>query len=280
MLRSFFALFLVLCLTFSVYAKSDAFSFVVIGDTRPDKFIQSQKAFYEHIDNINNINPDFVINVGDLIYGYTSDTSKIYRMWENYEKDIAKIKPPYWHVVGNHDVWNLQSKAIWDNKFGAEWYTKEHKNCFFIMLSSEDVSEKIGMIVGKQKEWLADQLEKGKKYDHVFISMHKPLWDEVNTNWNNEIHPMLKAAGNVRAVFVGHWHTYAFYPEKDGIKYIVTGGGGARLDGTEWDGGFYHFLKVDVTVNDIKVKVHKGNQIVDENIVSIETIRHSEDWRK
>ena len=61
---------------------------------------------------------------------------------------------------------------------------------------------------------------------------------------------------NVTCVFEGHEHLYN-RQERDGVVYVITGGGGAPLYANELKGGFYHYLRVDVTATGYTVAVKR-----------------------
>jgi hypothetical protein len=96
--------------------------------------------------------------------------------------------------------------------------------------------------------------------------MHFPVWipgrfaSDTYDFWQAELQPLFKASG-VRAVFGGHFHTYGPTHEIDGIKYFITGGGGAELRPFYVKaGGAHHFLKMNITGNtfDLRVVTERG----------------------
>src|SRR5512137_2293157 len=68
----------------------------------------------------------------------------------------------------------------------------------------------------------------------VFVFMHFPVWEPERVkpaaydSWRQTLHPLFRAS-RVRAVFGGHYHAYGPSREFDGIRYFITGGGGAEL---------------------------------------------------
>ena len=58
--------------------ESNVFSFVVMGDNRPDSpSAPPTKKFKESLEEIALLHPDFVVIVGDLVYGYRSGYRKL-----------------------------------------------------------------------------------------------------------------------------------------------------------------------------------------------------------
>ena len=57
-------------------------------------------------------------------------------------------------------------------------------------------------------------------------------------------------------MFGGHYHTYGPTREFDGIRYFITGGGGAELRPEyKKSGGEYHFMKIKVSGDTFDVRV-------------------------
>ena len=82
-----------------------------------------------------------------------------------------------------------------------------------------------------------------------------PQWLEVRRGINRtldrgEASWLLKLfhRDRVSAVFAGYVPMYARQTYL-GVPYVTTGGGGQRLWGTPRQGGFYHFVRVDVDGN-------------------------------
>jgi hypothetical protein len=91
--------------------------------------------------------------------------------------------------------------------------------------------------------------------------MHFPVWEpEIVTPashafWRDTLQPLFRES-RVKAVFGGHTHCYGPTREFDGIRYCITGGGGAELR-PEYRkaGGEHHFVKVRVAGDTLDVRV-------------------------
>src|SRR5262249_33609714 len=84
---------------------------------------------------------------------------------------------------------------------------------------------------GAQLAWLKDQLEQGKTAKNVFVFVHQPpfsLGDHCGSATSQMAWVELFEQYRVRAVFAGHDHAYERM-ERNGVRYFVTGGGGAPL---------------------------------------------------
>jgi hypothetical protein len=85
----------------------------------------------------------------------------------------------------------------------------------------------------EQTQWLEHDLGRSQNSQFRFVVMHEPPFtvnhkhpNHVST-WTPTLVPMFDKY-RVTAVFAGHDHNYQHHL-KDGIHYVVTGGGGAPL---------------------------------------------------
>jgi hypothetical protein len=261
-------------------AGTEDFRFVVMGDNRPwvyaDDPITQNEYFLGNIDRSNAAQADFAVLAGDLILGYINDTEIIRQEWIAYADACKKFQMPYVSVVGNHDVWDKDSQRIWRQRYGAQYFSWNHKGCHFIALSSEIVGQS-GRITGRQIRWLKKDLEKARSARRIFVFLHRPLWENPEkaegegNQWNRDVHPLL-AQYEVDSVFAGHMHKYTLSPTRDNVRYVITGGAGAELDPYELAGHFFHFLTVDVKGNSSSFKVVTPDETLPPDCVTAEKI--------
>lgn len=248
---------MVLAAWVSLSACAEDFEFVVIGDTRPRFESESFRPFEELITKINSAKPELVVNLGDLIYGY-GPLSKEHQ-WKKYEEVIKALRVPYYQAPGNHDTHSKDARRIYGERFGKFYQSFDHGGCHFVLLDNTE-DEKWGYLGPKQLSWLRTDLSETRA-DMVFVFLHFPVWDpervtpEYHEFWLQTLHPLFKSS-RVRAVFGGHYHTYGPTREFDGIRYFITGGGGAELR-PEYTkaGGRHHFMRVKVLGGDFDVRV-------------------------
>jgi predicted phosphodiesterase len=67
-----------------------------------------------------------------------------------------------------------------------------------------------------------------------------------------ELHQLF-VQSNVDVVFTGHEHQFLFH-QRDGIAYVISGGGGAPLY-HEGGGDFYHFVRACCEPEQIELQV-------------------------
>ncbi len=114
----------------------EEFQFVIIGDRTGGANVAG--TFALAIDQLNLLQPEFVINVGDLIEGYSDDKAELNAEWEEMDGMLAKLKMPFFRTPGNHDIANDAAKEVWLERYGATRYQFVYKDVLFVVLDSED----------------------------------------------------------------------------------------------------------------------------------------------
>jgi hypothetical protein len=98
--------------------RSGDFQFAVIGDRtgghRPGVFQRALRF-------VNELQPEFVIGVGDLIEGYTEDRAELAAEWTEVEERLAQLDMPFFFVPGNHDMGNETMRELWRERHGREY---------------------------------------------------------------------------------------------------------------------------------------------------------------
>ena len=225
------------------------FEFVVIGDTRPRFESQNFGPFQGLIGKIDAAKPALVINLGDLIYGYGPYSKE--KQWDKYQQVIRAIAMPYYQVPGNHDTHSKEARRIYGRRFGSFHQSFDYQDWHFVLLDNTE-QQRWGYLSPAQLAWLKADLQ-ATRARGVFVFLHFPVWEperitpEYYAFWEQTLHPLFKSS-RVRAVFAGHYHAYGPTREFDGIRYFVTGGGGAELRPEyKKSGGEHHFLRVKVS---------------------------------
>lgn len=240
--------------------RADSFQFAIVTDRtgghRPGVF---RKA----VEKLNLLQPEFVLSVGDLIEGYSTDPGAWALEWAEFEARVNELQMPFFYCPGNHDLANVPMSNEWKRKFDRTWYHFTYRDCLFLVLNSEDPpcpDKTPYQFSQEQRKWVAATLDANRDVRWTFVFMHKPTWTFENTDhaqlgWT-DIEDMLQ--GRKYSVFAGHKHVYARYIRK-GMEYymLATTGGASTMTGLA-DGKFDHF--VWVTMKDRPVI---GNVLLD-----------------
>lgn len=243
---------------------STEFKFVVYGDTRTNDEWHRMVA-----ERIAQEEPAFVINVGDLV-----DSGDYEGCWDRFFDAVAELtsKVPYFPVLGNHERNATLYYFIFMNPRGGgdferRWYSFNAGEVHFVILDSN--VPRGTPLMEEQTRWLIEDLEKNRDKKFKLVFFHHPFY----TNTPND-EPTLEDEWrgiferyHVNAVFNGHIHDYERF-FRNGIHYVVTGGGGAPLGfglyskkrrHLPWSkremAGFLHYILAEVGKDKIKFVV-------------------------
>lgn len=271
--------------------EDDAFVFAVFGD-RTGGPASGVSILADAVHDVNLLEPDLVMTVGDLINGYNQEAEWMVEMRE-YKDIMGHLLCPWFPVAGNHDVYyrgpeELKPKGehegSYEMHFGPLWYAFEHKNSWFIVLYSDEGDPETGKktfrepasqkMSPEQFAWLDQTLQKTVDADHVFVFLHHPRW--LKNNYGNDwdrVHDLLKRNGNVSAVFAGHIHTMRYDGPVDGIEYVTLATTGGHQWGTVPRVGFlHHYHLVTVRKNQIAMAAVPVGEVMDVREITPELI--------
>jgi hypothetical protein len=258
------------------------FQFVIIGDRTGGANVL--ETFKLAMDQLNLLQPEFVINVGDLIEGYSDDKAELNAEWDEMDKVLAKLNMPFFRTPGNHDIANETAQEVWRERHGATYYSFVYKDVLFLILDSEDpprtappdIKEKIDLYnrlqtedPPKAKQMLAEFMSD----ESVVAGLAKPVeFGEEQANFikktleqNAEVRWTFlflhepaweKPAESFKAIqnmlkgrnhtfFAGHLHYYD-YDLMDGYEHITMGPAGASFH-HDGPGNVDHIMWVTMT---------------------------------
>ena len=222
----------------------EQFQFIVVTDRtgghRPG-------VFEEAVTKINLLQPEFVMSVGDLIEGYTEDTSILNAEWNEFNGFIDELQMPFFYVPGNHDFTNEVMGKDYLRRFGRDYYHFIYKDVLFLCLNSEDQFRGAGRgtISKPQFEYIEKTLQNNREVKYTFVFLHQPLWIQEDPKYWPQVEALLE--NRPHTVFAGHYHHYVKRERNNG-KYVMlaTTGGGSLLRGKDF-GEFDHVVWVTMT---------------------------------
>lgn len=178
-------------------------------------FGKETELYEKAVNEINRLNPDFVVITGDLVNN-KDDRSQI----AEFKRITAQInsKIPVYFSPGNHDIGQSPTQKDIDSfisDYGHEKFSFKHKKSTFIGFNSVIIKANIPVLEQLQFYWLKKELSKAKRAKHIILFCHYPFFinafDEPETYSNiaietrNRYIPLFKE-NNVDAVFAGHLH--------------------------------------------------------------------------
>lgn len=222
------------------------FHFIVYGDNRGNN-----PPFASILDAVA-ADPDvaFVVGNGDLV---KTEGKENFRQF--IQQVRARLRVPFIPAPGNHDL--EKGGFLWPKILGPLNYTFRVGNNTFIIF---DDNTSDGLEEGRI-QWIEQALADAQDCDTRIVVMHVPLFDRHNGTIGHCISEAQSRRlteifhkGRVTYVFASHIHGY-LKGEYEGIPYTITGGGGARLGGSNPEHYFFHYLHVHLHGGRVDVEV-------------------------
>ena len=226
------------------------FSFAVFGDNKGNSSVF--EPLLRDIDRRMDI--AFAIGVGDLV-----GSGKIgqYRYLLNQIQKYLTI--PFVAVPGNHDFNKINGFSNYRQVFGPTYYTFQIGQAYFIVLDSTKESS----FDKAELRWLDDELQKAQTSKVLFVFMHIPPFNPRGGSGflpekdRKDLSDLLRRY-NVSHLFASHVHGY-FSGVWEGVPYTVTGGAGGRLQGSDPEYFFHHYIQARVNNGEVETVVRRIN---------------------
>ncbi len=249
----------------------DSFSFIFLTDIHYQLERNASKGFEVAVDTINQLEADFVMTGGDLVFdvlrGNFSRSDSLFSM---YKKASERINKPVYHCIGNHELFGIYEESpedsmhadykygMFERYFGDTYYSFDHKGWHFMVLNSIDERNQryVGIINDEEMEWIKQDLAKLDKNTPIAISMHIPLIssyyqvypreNQGESKWienRDEVLDLFKDY-NLKLVLQGHMHWIEDINVQNKTRFIT---GGALAGRPSWrrvddrgDGKYYN----------------------------------------
>ena len=220
--------------------------------------------------------PDFVVVTGDLVLR-GSDSGDWQRFFAVAKDLLAQI--PYYPAAGNHDLGSSGDEARTMSELfvlphppakrpsWANWYSFDVASVHLVMLDSNAYKRR------EQLDWLKKDLAdaKARGVRAIFAATHDGPYSRGIHRGNRyaaRVYAPILAKHGIITLFSGHDHLYQ-RGERGGLRYIVSGGGGAPLypvrcgkagrprcrvaDGMKHASSSFHYITVTVYKNHARI---------------------------
>lgn len=232
-------------LPFDAAADATSDRFLVLGDSRHgfavvefgDEPTRAERL--EYAEALRDERPAFVVHAGDI-----ARTGAEEEDWVDFDVDFAPLREggvAMYPALGNHEYRGPNDRAL-ANYFARfpdlsrrHFYARNFRGVRLLFLDSnvEDLGQPR---TKRQMAWLRSRLEESHADDEVravfLVAHHPPYSNRIRpgeSRWmRTKVLPLAGQYPKVRALFVGHVHSYEHF-DVDGIHSIVTGGGGSPL---------------------------------------------------
>ena len=245
-------------------ADADSAQVAILGDSR-----DGYDTFGQMIQQIDRIDPAFVIDNGDLVY---SGKPNQYRLFNHLASGLSTTLCT---TLGNHDI-RKGGRADYTQLYGPAYYSFDYGSSHYAFLDSSPGWTQKKAVTEEQYAWLEKDLAKAQGKTIIVVS-HIPPTDPRNNKQPNPMVAYIDGLGNqvgliekfldsyvdkvtvdhgfqdpqealrfqkimsdhgVEKVYLSHIHSFFDYTI-DGVRYIITGGAGAELLTTE---SYYHYI--------------------------------------
>jgi len=225
------------------------FCFAVFGDNK-----NSYTTFNKLLRRVNRDHDiAFAIDVGDLVYDGEKEKYLYF-----FDQVTDNLHLPFLTAIGNHEL-REKGRDLYYDMLGPFYYSFHIGRTYFIVL---DDANEVGLDEW-QKIWLEKELQKAQGYTNRLVFLHVPLFDPRGGIYHHclpekSAKPLLAIFQkyHVSHIFASHIHAY-FSGQWEGIPYTITGGAGGELVGTDPQHYFYHYLKVKIQGDQMKIAIKR-----------------------
>lgn len=225
-------LLVLLFILFSCTKKNEPFTFVQLCDTQLGigGYEHDVKTFRQAVEQINELNPNFVVICGDLVHNATDSS------YRDFNEILSGLKMPSHLAPGNHDVGNNPNDttlAYYRKTIGDDYFNFNYEGYAFIVVNTQLWKRKLAGESEKQDEWFEEILKREtEKGTPSIVLGHYPLFivaaEEKENYYNLPVYKRgkllkLLSENNVVAYISGHAHKQVINTY-DSIQLV---GGGA-----------------------------------------------------
>jgi len=216
--------------------------FVVYGDTRFTQraAVVNTVARRALVEKIASEKPAAILIGGDLVYD--GSDPRDYQTYRSETSEWSQEKIPVFPALGNHELKGCATESVclenWWNAFDAlslrphRWYSVAIGSNLLALVLDSDAPLRPG---SEQRAWFEEQVAgAGEQVKFILIVLHyPPVRDPIYPRMRDEkeiagyLSRHAKSLRSSVLVVGSHVHNYERYA-RDGVMYVVSGGGGAK----------------------------------------------------
>ena len=238
-------------------AEDDKFTFALFSDLTGG---EREHIFEVAVAQLSILRPEFIMNIGDLIEGGTTDRQQLALEWDSFDDRAKGANAPVFYTGGNHDLTNMTMREVWEERYGARYYYFTYRNVLFLVLDTEDNTRErmqeifdaraeaialvekegwgvfgdteysnmpeqlVGTIGAEQSDYFQQVIAEHPEVRWTFLFMHKAAWKKENETGFAAIEKALSE--RPYTLFHGHVHAYKHEIRhgRDYIRLATTGG--------------------------------------------------------
>lgn len=229
----------------------EPFSFAVVGDAEPGRFwfermFNRRRVFRRLLERLEAEAVDFSMQLGDMV------SRGVLRNYLRFMKELCRVRVarPYLTVIGNHDRRNPHKPSdgsLYHEVWGPTHYHFDHGGVRFIVLDTSQLR-----LAARQLKWLGLALRTDLRkviFTHVPPAGLSPWTNFAGLSGVGGFKKggpefmELVSRSHVDRIYVGHIHGFGVL-ERDGVRYVLSGGGGSPLFPSGARQRFHHYLTV------------------------------------
>jgi hypothetical protein len=230
--------------------------------------------------------PDFILFIGDHVYGKPADAASLrsqWCYWENEEMAWMKQRAPVYHTTSNHDTADAVAEAVWREVFpdipangppGQEGLSYWIRRDDLLLVCVNTNFSGLGGNGHVESAWLDATLETHADARHKIVAGHhpvfpvngygeQPLWCIVR----EEAEPFWSTLVRHKVLAYLCSHIIAFDAQQhDGVIQICSGGAGTNYGpgGFMGEGEYHHFVQAALDADGFRLQMIDTEQRVRE----------------
>lgn len=210
---------------------TQGFRFALWGDSGEGTSWQKRVAT-----QIEKSKPDLLLHAGDLVYERGEQSLFNQRFFNIYKTTLAHA--PFYGALGNHDIVTRNGAPFLENFIfprNAPKGLQSERNYSFNYGAAHFVVLDTNLNEAKLKKYVAPWLDADLKASHAtwkFVVFHHPAYSSGVHGDTSRVRRALVPVftrNHVDVVWSGHDHDYERFKPINGVRFIVSGEGGAGL---------------------------------------------------